>query len=63
MDPISSEITLMKENERRKRKSEEEDRRRGEKSNGCTISFYNGYFGDSQLVLGEKKTVGPNISR
>ena len=45
----------MKENERRKRKSEEEERRRGEKSNGCTISFYNGYFGDSQLVLGEKK--------
>ena len=25
------------------------------KCNGCTLSFYNGYFGDSQLVLGEKK--------
>ena len=30
----------------RKRKSEEEERRRREKSNGCTLSFYSGYFGD-----------------
>ena len=47
MGPISSKITLTKEKERRKRKSEEEERRRREKSNGCTLSFYNGYFGDS----------------
>ena len=35
-----------KEKESRKRKSVEEERRRREKSNGCTLSFYNGYFGD-----------------
>ena len=28
-----------------KRKSEEEERRRGEKSDGCTLSYCNGYFG------------------
>ena len=45
---ISSKIALAKENERRKRKSGEEERRRREKkSNGCTLSFYIGYFGDS----------------
>ena len=37
---------LTKGKERRRRKSEEEERRR-EKSNGCTLGFYNGYFGDS----------------
>ena len=38
-----------KERARRKKGGEEK------KCNGCTLSFYNGYFGDSQLVLGEKK--------
>jgi len=40
--PISSKLTLTREKDRRKRKSEEEERRRREKSNGCTLSFYNG---------------------
>ena len=43
----------------RKRKSEEEERRRREKSNGCTLSFYSGYFGD--IFWPEKKTVGRKI--
>ena len=43
--PISSKITVTKGKERRKRKSEEEERRR-KKINGCTLVFYNGYFGD-----------------
>ena len=46
---------VTKEKERRKRKSEETEKRRREKSNGCTLSFYNGYFGDS---FRPKKTVG-----
>ena len=44
--PISAKITPTKEKERKKRKSEEEEKRRKEKSNGYTLSFYNGYFGD-----------------
>ena len=40
----SSKITVTKEKQRRKRKSEEQERTRREKSNGCTLSFYNGYF-------------------
>ena len=47
--PISSKITPTKEKERRKSKSEEGERRRREKSNGCTLSFYNGYFGEKLL--------------
>ena len=40
---------------RRKRKGEKEIAKRGkvgdeEKSNGCTLSFYSGYFGDSFLA-------------
>ena len=35
----------MKEKERRKIKSEEKEMRRRERSNGSTLSFYNGYFG------------------
>ena len=43
-------ITHAKEKERRKRKSEEEQRRkRREKSNGCTLSCYHGYFGGNGL--------------
>ena len=45
--PRSSKITVTKEKERRKRKSEEKRRRRRKKSNGCTLGFYNSYFGDS----------------
>ena len=41
LTPISSKLPLTREKNRRKRKSEEEERRR-EKSNGCTLSFYNG---------------------
>ena len=44
---ISSRITVTKEKERRKRKSEEEERKRREKRSGCTLGFYNGYFGNS----------------
>ena len=46
MEPISSKITLTKKKERRKRKSEEEERRRRKTSNGFTLTFYNGFFGD-----------------
>ena len=45
LSPRSSKITVTKEKERRKRKGEEKERRRRKKSNGCTISFYNSYFG------------------
>ena len=31
--------------------------RRRETSNGCTLSFYNGYF-NLKVVFGRKKTVG-----
>ena len=47
LSPISSKITVTKEEERRKRNNEEKERRRREKSGGCTLSFHNGYFGDS----------------
>ena len=45
LSPRSSKIIVTKEKERRKGKSEERERRRREKSNGYTLSFYNGYFG------------------
>ena len=55
----------MKEKERRKRKSGEEERRRREKSNGCTLSFYNGYFGDSfctkKKLLNGRSLFGNNV--
>ena len=38
-----------KRQERRRRKSEKEERRRRDKKNGCTLSFYNGYFGGNGL--------------
>ena len=37
---------VIKAKERRKRKSEEKERRKRKKSNGRTLRFYNGYFGD-----------------
>ena len=48
---ISSKITVTKEKERKKNKAR---RRKGgeKKSNGFTLSCYNGYFGDT---LAEKK--------
>ena len=44
---VSSKTTVTKEKERRKRNSEEKERRRRKKSNGCTLGFYSGYFGDT----------------
>ena len=38
-------MIVTKEKQRRKRKSEGKERRRREKSNGCTLNFYNSYFG------------------
>ena len=46
---IRSKITLTKEKEMRKRKS-----------NGCTSSFYNGYFGESsrpKKIVGHKRSI------
>ena len=57
LDKLQIKITLTKKKERRKRKSEEEEMRRRETSNGCTLSFYNGYF-NLKVVFGRKKTVG-----
>ena len=48
----SSKILVTKEEERRKRKSEEKERRNREKSNGCTLSFYNSYL---EIAFGRKK--------
>ena len=42
---------VTKEKERTKRKSEEKDMRRRDKSNGYTLSFYNGYF------VGRKRSI------
>ena len=55
LKPEKSKITVTKEKERRKRESEEKERRRREKSNGCTLGFYNSYFGKVALVFGPKK--------
>lgn len=41
---------LTKEREGENRKSVEEERRRREESNGCTISFNNGYLGRSKKL-------------
>ena len=56
LDPTGSKITLMKETERREIKSEEKEMRRRERTNGCTLSFYNGYFGWKKKK--RKETVG-----
>ena len=55
LSPRSFKITVTKEKERRTRESEEKERGKREQSNGCTLSFYNSYFGDS---FWHKKTVG-----
>ena len=44
---MSPKILLEKNKERKNRKSEEKETRRRKKSNGCTLSFYVDFFGDS----------------
>ena len=66
LGPISYKITVAKEKERRKRKSEEEEgRRRDKKSNGCTLSFSNGYFEgfltENKKLLKGKGPFGGNV--
>ena len=53
---ISFQITLTKEKERAKRKKA----RWREKSNGCTLNFYNGYFG-REKILDAKTPSGGNV--
>ena len=54
----NSKITVTKGKERRKRKSEEKERTTRKKSNGCTISFYNGYFGFvAEKTVGRKRSI------
>jgi len=60
LSSISSKITVTKENERRKRKSEEKERSTRKKSNGCTLSFYDSYFGRKKL-LDAKGSFGDNV--
>ena len=46
LSPISSKITVTKEKEEKeKERATGRSRRRREKSNGCTLRFYNSYFG------------------
>ena len=53
------------EKERRKRKSKGEERRRREKSNGCTLSFYNGYFpfGGNVFILKNDTLIKKNYQK
>ena len=44
---MSPKILLEKNKERKNRKSEEKETRRRKKNNGCTLSFYVDFFGDS----------------
>ena len=55
LGPISFKITVTKKKNSIKRKSEVEERRKKEKSNCYSLSFYNGFFGDS---FWPKKNVG-----
>ena len=41
----SSKIILRKKKENSKRESEQKERGRRKKSNGCTLSFFNSFFG------------------
>ena len=59
LNPRSSKITVTKAKERRKRKSDEKERRRRKKSNGCTRSFCNTYFG--KKMLDAKGPFGGNV--
>lgn len=60
--PEKLQITPAKEQERRKRKSEKMESRRREKKNGCTLSFCNGYFGDSCFFLTKEGLRLPNMA-
>ena len=51
---MSPKILLEKDKETENRKSEEKETRKRKKNNGCTLSFYVDFFGDSFL---KKKTV------
>ena len=53
-------MIVTKEKQGRKRKSEGKERRRREKSNGCTLSFYNSYFGKKKL-FDAKGPLGDNV--
>ena len=44
---MSLKILLEKNKERKNRKSEKKEMRRRKKNNGCTLSFYVDFFGDS----------------
>ena len=46
LSPTSPKIIAKEEKKRRERKSEEKERGRRKKSNGCTLNFYNSYFGE-----------------
>ena len=63
LGPMSSKIRVMKEMERRKRKSAEGERRRSEKKKGCTLSFYNSFFGEKNCWLQKVHKVFKNPSR
>ena len=53
-------MIVTKEKQRRKRKSEGKERRRREKSNGCTLIFYNSNFGKKKL-FDAKGPFGDNV--
>ena len=44
---MSPKVLLEKNKERKNRKSEEKEMRRRKMNNGCTLSFYVDFFGDS----------------
>ena len=50
---MSPKVLLEKNKDRKNRKSEEKETRRRKKNDGCTLSFYVDFFGDS--FLKEKK--------
>ena len=52
-------MIVTKEKQGRKRKSEGKERRRREKSNGCTLSFYNSYLG--KTTVDAKGPLGDNV--
>ena len=52
---MSPKVLLEKNKERKNRKSEEKETRRRKKNDGCTLSFYVDFFGDS--FLKEKKNL------
>ena len=58
------ESAVTKERKGGKRKSEEKEGRRREKSNGCALSFYNGYLEivfDRRKLLDEKGPFGYDV--